>query len=150
MSINWKISINQHQDCGYIELLSDQKRKGHSTSLHASNMPLLWILRCKNHPDKILCCALAQNTEIRKVRILGSRTRDSFCSVWLSEVVTSYEPPSWEKAKIGKTSLVSGRKVKCANLQECGNMFCLQASPWWMFPSVRHQCSVSLSHKFSR
>ena len=35
----------------------------------------------------------------------------------------------WDEAGIGKTSLVSPRKVKFANLQaECDNMFCLQKS----------------------
>ena len=64
-------------------------------------------------------------------------TRDSFHGVWLSEVVTSYEVAPWDKPGIGKTSLVSARKVKFANLQhECGNMFCLQATPWWMLPST--------------
>ena len=64
-------------------------------------------------------------------------TRDSFRGVWLSEVVTSYEVAPWDKPGIGKTSLVSARKVKFANLQhECGNMFCLQATPWWMLPST--------------
>ena len=53
--------------------------------------------------------------------IEGGRTRDTFSWRLTCEVVTSYEVPPWEeKAKIGKTSLVSWRKVKCANLQEEG------------------------------